>query len=60
MTRQFDFLGLPLDEATTRRIDLPQAREVRKRRLHDVLTEASRFDLGHEIKLPERARSDHR
>lgn len=37
MTQQFDMLGLPLDEATTRRIDLPQAREVRKRRLPDVL-----------------------
>jgi hypothetical protein len=41
MTQQFDMLGLPLDEATTRRFDLPRAREVRKPRLRDVLGEAS-------------------
>lgn len=37
MTQQLDAFGLPLDEATTLRIGLPQAREVRKRRLPDVL-----------------------
>lgn len=53
MTQQFDFLGLPLDEATTRRIDLPQPREVRKPRLRDVLGEESDHSS-----TP--ARSDHR
>lgn len=49
MTQQFDMLGLPLDEATTRRIDLPQAREVRKHRLpHDVLAALSRLEPGDE------------
>lgn len=60
MTHQPDMLGFELDATTTSRIPLPQAREVRKPKLHDVLAEASRFDVGHEIKLPERARSDHR
>lgn len=49
MTQQFDAFGLPLDEATTRGIDLPQAREVRKPRLHDVLAEASRDDIDDEL-----------
>lgn len=44
MTQQFDLIGLPLDEATTRRIDLPQAREVRKPRLRDVLGQATDDD----------------
>lgn len=41
MTQQLDLVGLPLDEATTRRFDLPRPREVRKPRLRDVLGEAS-------------------
>ena len=60
MTQQFDLVGLPLDEATTRRIALPQPREVRKPKLRDVLGEASRFDVGHDLVLAERAREDYR
>ena len=44
MTHQLDMVGLPLDEATTRRIALPQPREVRKPKLRDVLAEVSRPD----------------
>jgi len=60
MSQQFDLVGLPLDDAMTSRIALPQPREVRKPKLRDVLGEASRFDVGHELVLPERARRDHR
>ena len=60
MNHQPDMLGLELDASTMSRIPLPQAREVRRPKLRDVLGEASRVDVGHEIRLPERARSDHR
>lgn len=64
MTHQLDLIGLPLDAALTRhitgKISFPVPREVRKPRLHDVLTEASRFDVSHEFVLPKRARKDHR
>lgn len=62
MTHQPDFFGLSIDEIMhlADNTAFIQPREVRKPKLRDVLAEASRFDVGHEIKLPERARSDHR
>jgi len=42
---QLDLIGLPLDAAMTRRIALPQPREVRKPKLRDVLADISRDEL---------------
>jgi hypothetical protein len=71
MTQQLDMIPTPIaeDARVLERIAarLPKARDVRSPRLPDVLhvehsdgESTSRHDVGHELVLPERARSDHR